>query len=72
MEKFIELGGGADGKFVIVPTAGGNRAQDGSLQVYKEEADHRAWTRRGLKNVKMLHTHDPKVADTEAFAKDAA
>ena len=29
MEKFIELGGGADGKFVIVPTAGGNRDADG-------------------------------------------
>jgi cyanophycinase len=25
---------------------------------------------RGLKHVKMLHTHDPKVADTEAFVKD--
>src|SRR5678815_3423875 len=25
MEKFVELGGGVDGKFVIVPTAGGNR-----------------------------------------------
>ena len=25
--------------------------------------------RLGLKNVKMLHTHDPKVADTEEFAK---
>ena len=23
MEKFVELGGGVDGKFVIVPTAGG-------------------------------------------------
>ena len=25
MEKFVELGGGVNGKFVIVPTAGGNR-----------------------------------------------
>ena len=24
MEKFVELGGGPNGKFVIVPTAGGN------------------------------------------------
>jgi len=28
-----------------------------------------SWTRRGLKNVTMLHTHDPKVADTEAFVQ---
>src|SRR5262249_11136106 len=27
------------------------------------------WLKRGLKNVHMLHTHDPKVADTEEFAK---
>ena len=26
------------------------------------------WLKRGLKNVKMLHTADPKVADTDAFA----
>jgi cyanophycinase len=70
MEKFIEIAGGNDAKFIIVPTAGGNRAQDGSLQVYKEEEVIASWTRRGLKNVKMLHTHDPKVADTEAFVKD--
>src|SRR5262245_33291322 len=70
MEKFIEIAGGNDAKFVVVPTAGGNRAQDGNLQVYKEEEVIASWTRRGLKNVKMLHTHDPKIADTEAFVKD--
>jgi len=69
MEKFVELGGGADGTFVIVPTAGGNRTADGSVRVYQEEAIVRGWKARGLKNVLMLHTHDPKVADTEEFAK---
>ena len=68
MEKFIELGGGPDGKFVIVPTAGGNRNADGSLIAYPEDRAIAPWLRRGLKNVKVLHTHDPKVADTEAFA----
>lgn len=69
MEKFIELGGGAEnGKFVIVPTNGGNRNQDGSIKPYVEAAVVASWIRRGVKNVKMLHTHDPKVADTEAFA----
>jgi cyanophycinase len=70
IEKFIELAGGPDAKFVIVPTAGGNRAQDGSLRVYKEEEIIASWLKRGLKHVRMLHTHDPKVADTEAFVKD--
>jgi cyanophycinase len=69
MEKFIELAGGPEAKFVIVPTAGGNRGQDGAVRAYKEEQVVASWLKRGLKNVRMLHTHDPKVADTEAFAK---
>lgn len=67
IEKFIQLAGGPEAKFVIVPTAGGNRAQDGSIRQYEEASTIQSWTRRGLKNVKMLHTHDPKVADTDAF-----
>ena len=71
MEKFIELGGGAEkGKFIIVPTAGGNRNQAGELNVYNEQNIIGGWLKRGLKNVKMLHTHDPKVANTEDFVKD--
>ena len=30
-EKFIELAGGPNAKIVVVPTAGGNRAADGSV-----------------------------------------
>ena len=36
MEKFVELGGGVNGKFVVVPTAGGNRSANGSLIKYEE------------------------------------
>lgn len=68
MEKFIQLAGGPDAKFVIVPTAGGNKTPTGDIKVYKEEDVVAGWKRRGIKNVRMLHTHDPKVADTEAFA----
>lgn len=70
LEKFIELAGGPTKKFVIVPTAGGNRRQDGAIQAYKEEDVVQPWLKRGITNVKMLHTHDPKVADTEAFVQD--
>jgi cyanophycinase len=69
MEKFIELAGGPDKNFVVVPTAGGNRGADGALREYTEENIVASWVRRGVKNVKMLHTHDPKVADTEEFAR---
>ena len=72
MEKFIELGGGPDGKFVIVPTAGGNFEGTGDARKPREYVESQViggWLKRGLKNVSMLHTHDPKVANTEEFAK---
>ena len=68
-EKFIELAGGKNAKFVIVPTAGGNKNADGTVRVYKEEEVLKSWKEKGLTNVHMLHTHDPKVANTEEFAK---
>src|SRR5262245_29245077 len=68
-DKFIQLAGGPEAKFVIVPTAGGNRNADGTLHVYTEETVIAPWLARGLKHVTMLHTADPKVADTEAFAQ---
>jgi cyanophycinase len=70
VERFIALAGGPDKTFIIVPTAGGNRTADGTVREYKEERVIAGWLKRGLKNVKMLHTHDPKVADTEAFVAD--
>jgi cyanophycinase len=67
-ETFINLAGGVDAKIVIVPTAGGNRGPDGKLIVYEEAKIVALWKKLGLTNVHMLHTADPKVADTEAFA----
>jgi cyanophycinase len=69
VETFINKAGGLGAKIVVVPTAGGNKNPDGSIRAYKEEQVLAAWKKRGLTNVWMLHTHDPKVADTEAFAK---
>jgi len=68
--RFIELAGGPEAHFVIVPTAGGNRSSDGTVRVYQEETVTAPWKKRGLKNVTMLHTHDPKVADTEEFVQN--
>lgn len=68
-EKFIELAGGPTKNFVIVPTAGGNRNPDGSLIKYDEQQVIAPWVKRGLTHVRMLHTADPKVANTEDFAK---
>ena len=60
-DRFIELAGGVDGRFVIVPTAMATLDESGDQVL-------RFWRNRGLQNVKMLHTRDPKIADTEAFA----
>lgn len=67
-ETFVNLAGGSDAKIIIIPTAGGNRGPDGKLIVYEEEKIIAPWKKLGLTNVHMLHTADPKVADTEAFA----
>jgi len=73
IESFIELGGGAEeGRFIIVPTAGGNRDRDGNVRVFDEDAVLRSWRARGLRNVSMLHTHDPEVADSADFVAELA
>ena len=73
MERFIELGGGAEeGRFVVVPTAGGNYDREGDLRVFDEDQVLASWRERGVMNVSMLHTHDAKLADTEAFSTDLA
>ena len=69
VETFLNKAGGANAKIIVVPTAGGNRNADGSIRAYEEEKVVAAWKKRGATNVHMLHTHDPKVADTEEFAK---
>ena len=70
VERFIQLAGGAEKKFIIVPTAGGNKNPDGSIRPYDEAQVIAPWVKRGLKRVRMLHTHDPKVADTDAFVQE--
>lgn len=76
-QRFIQLAGGPTKKFVIVPTNGGNfdppdkdkPEAPRKPHVYNEETLLKQWRDRGLKNVVMLHTWDPKVADTEEFVK---
>lgn len=60
-QTFIELAGGPDAHLVMIPTAGG-----------EAHYDHRypgldAWRAQGARNLTVLHTHDPAVADTDEF-----
>jgi cyanophycinase len=61
--RFIDLAGGPDAPLVIVPTAGDAESYDqywSGLRQFREN---------GARNLTVLHTRDPKVADTDAFVK---
>ena len=62
-KRFIDLAGGKDAPIVVIPTAGGGNDYDqywGGLRPFKE---------LGATNLTVLHTYDPKVANTDEFAK---
>ena len=60
-ERFVQLAGGPQSEFVLIPTA----QADDDLDLKKEEAD---FVRRfAVKKVAVLHTRDRTEADTEAF-----
>lgn len=70
-QQFIELAGGPEeSRIIVVPTARGNRNREGELRVYTDSVVTDSWKKRGVKNVKMLHTSDPAVANTEEFVSD--
>lgn len=59
LQKFIELAGGNDAPIVIIPTAGGrDNYDDFNADFFKKQ---------GATNIQVIHTRDPKVADTEEF-----
>lgn len=63
--KFIELSGGkGKAHVVVIPTAGGYEVTE-----ERKAGLIKQWQRRGAEKVSILHTNDPKEADTEAFAK---
>jgi len=61
--RFIELAGGPDAHIVLVPTAGGAEEYDEFYQGMN------AWRENGARNLTILHTTDPAVADTDDFVE---
>jgi cyanophycinase len=61
VDRFIALAGGKDAEFVWIPTAadGDPKADPASTFLAKAGATH----------VTVLHTRDPKIADTEEFVR---
>jgi hypothetical protein len=68
LETFLRLAGGKNARLVVVPTAGGNKNRDGTVRKYDKDRVVAPWKALGITDVRMLHTHDPKVADTAEFA----
>jgi cyanophycinase len=59
VDKFISLAGGKDAHVVVIPTAGEDNAPI--------HPDDSFLLKAGVKHLTILHTRDPKVADSEAF-----
>ena len=62
INRFIELAGGQNAKIVVIPTALGSSFVDEAGEKLTDFLK-----KRGVKNVTLLHTVDPKIADTDAF-----
>ena len=61
VERIIDLAGGPDAPLVAIPTAGGAPHYD---QYWKGQ---RPFKDAGATDITVLHTYDPKVADTDEF-----
>ena len=60
-DRFFQAAGGRDAKLVVVPTAGTEATYDESTRSVK------MFQKEGATNVYLLHTRDPKQADTAEF-----
>lgn len=59
--QFVELAGGPSAPIVIIPTAGGGDSYD---QYF---GGRRRFEEAGARDITILHTYDPEVADTDEF-----
>ncbi|KAJ4371971.1 hypothetical protein N0V83_003744 [Neocucurbitaria cava] len=60
-ERIISLAGGPDAPIVVIPTAGGEPTYSANF------SSAESLRRLGAKNVTVLHTYNPTVADTDEF-----
>jgi cyanophycinase len=66
LSRFIELAGGPDALIIDVPTAGGDSVYPATWRGMN------ALKAAGARNVRILHTIDKKVADSDQFAEPLA
>ncbi len=61
--RFVELAGGPSAPIVVIPTAGGAEEYD---QYFR---GRRPFEAAGARDITILHTTDPEVANTDAFVE---
>ena len=63
IKQFVEIAGGENAKIIVIPTAGTSE-EFGEDYYYKKRIEE-----FGAKSVTVLHTRDPKIADTYEFVQ---
>ena len=63
VRRIIQLAGGADAPLVMIPTAGGNANYD------EYWPGQRLFREAGATDITIMHTYDPKIANTEEFVE---
>ena len=63
IEKFVEIAGGENAKIVVIPTAGNSEEFSDDWYFSKTIEKY------GAKKVSVIHTRDPKIADTDQFCE---
>lgn len=63
LDEFIRLAGGRSAKIVVIPTAAGRKEYDARF-----EADYfRPFRERGVTDIRLLHTTDRRISDSDEF-----
>lgn len=66
LKKFVELAGGENARIIVVPTAA---TSNPDYDYKNHHMGKRLKHQYHVENVTIVHTHDPEVADTQAFVE---
>ena len=68
LDEFVRLAGGGNARIIVIPTAAGRQDYGAAFQ----ENYFRSFRERGVVDLRMLHTDDRRVADSDAFVAPLA
>lgn len=68
LDEFVRLAGGSNAKVVVIPTAAGRENYDDNFQV----SYFRPFRERGVVDIRLLHTPDRRIANSDEFVAPLA